>query len=121
MAQFLVRDQIAAYERRLGPEGAWGGFSRWNVLTDESLSEKMPEVFDPPPEVACGFMAEETEQALLVWNPLVWGFIKRRGLFITAPHLRFAAPAPTKVSKRVVRYLMPTLRRLVYDRFGRRL
>jgi tRNA(adenine34) deaminase len=98
-----------------------GGLSRWNVLTDEGLSEKMPEVFDPPPEVVSGFMAEETEQALLAWNPLVWGFIKRRGLFVTGPHARFAAPAPTKVSKRVVRHLMPILRRLVYDRFGRRL
>jgi tRNA(adenine34) deaminase len=90
-------------------------------LTDEGLSEKMPEVFDPPPEVASGFMAKETEQALLAWNPLVWGFIKRRGLFTTGPHARFAAPRPTKVSKRVVRHLMPILRRLVYDRFGRRL
>jgi tRNA(adenine34) deaminase len=98
-----------------------GGLSRWNVLTDEGLSEKMPEVFDPPPEVVSGFLAEETEQALLAWNPLVWGFIKRRGLFITGPHARFAAPQPTKVSKRVARYLMPFLRRLVYDRFGRRL
>jgi tRNA(adenine34) deaminase len=98
-----------------------GGLSRWNVLTDEGLSEKMPEVFDPPPEVVSGFMAEETEQALLAWNPLVWGFIKRRGLFTTGPHGRFAAPQPTKVSKRVVRHLMPILRRLVYDRFGRRL
>ena len=98
-----------------------GGFSRWNVLTDDGLSEKMPEVFDPPPEVVSGFMAEETEQALLEWNPLVWGFIKRRGLFITGPHARFTAPPPTKVSKRVVRHFMPILRRLVYDRFGRRL
>jgi tRNA(adenine34) deaminase len=54
----------------------------------------MPEVFDPPPEVVSGFMAEEIEQALTKWNPLVWGFIKRRGLFITAPHARFAAPPP---------------------------
>jgi hypothetical protein len=56
----------------------------------------MPEVFDPPPEVVSGFMAEEIEQALTKWNPLVWGFIKRRGLFITAPHARFAAPPPRR-------------------------
>jgi tRNA(adenine34) deaminase len=98
-----------------------GGLSRWNVLTDEGLSEKMPEVFDPPPEVVSGFMAAETEQALLDWDPLVWGFIKRRGLFITGPHARFTVPQPTTVSRRVMRHLMPILRRLVYDRFGRRL
>jgi tRNA(adenine34) deaminase len=98
-----------------------GGYSRWNVLVDLGLSEKMPEVFDPPPEIVCGFMAEETEQALLKANPLVWGFVKRRGLFVTGPHARFAAPPPAKVSRRVVWHLMPILRRLVYDRFGRRM
>jgi tRNA(adenine34) deaminase len=98
-----------------------GGHSRWDVLTDQGLSEKMPEVFDAPPEIVSGFMAEETEQALLEWNPLVWGFVKRRGLFVTGPHAQFTAPQPTKVSKRVARHLMPVLRRLVYDRFGRKM
>lgn len=98
-----------------------GGLSRWDVLNDFGLPDKMPEVFDAPPEIVSGFMAEETEQALLEWNPLVWGFVKRRGLFVTGPHARFRAPEPTKVSQRVVRHLMPILRRLVYDRFGRKI
>jgi tRNA(adenine34) deaminase len=98
-----------------------GGHSRWDVLNDLGLSEKMPEVFDAPPEIVSGLMAEETEQALLEWNPLVWGFVKRRGLFVTGPHARFKAPEPTKVSQRVARYLMPILRRLVFDRFGRKI
>jgi len=51
-----------------------GGALRWNVLTDQDLSEKMPEVLDPPPEVVAGLMAQETEDALLEWNPLVLGF-----------------------------------------------
>lgn len=97
------------------------GASRWNVLTDQGLSEKMPEVFDPPPEVVAGLMAQETEDALLEWNPLVWGFVKRRGLFVTGPHARFTAPSPTKISTRIMRQLMPLLRTLVFDRFGRRL
>ena len=97
-----------------------GGVSRWNVLTDQGLSEKMPEVFDPPPEVIAGFMAQETEDALLEWNPLVWGFVKRRGLFITGPQARFAAPAPTRIPARLMRHVMPLLRTLVFDRFGRR-
>jgi tRNA(adenine34) deaminase len=98
-----------------------GGYSRWNVLADPGLSEKMPEVFDSPPEIVSGFMAEDTERALLEANPLVWGFVKRRGLFVAGPHARFVAPPPSKVSRRVVRHLMPILRRLVYDRFGRRM
>ena len=97
------------------------GASRWNVLTDQGLSEKMPEVFDPPPEVVAGLMAQETEDALLEWNPLVWGFVKRRGLFVTGPHARFTAPSSTKISTRIMRQLMPLLRTLVFDRFGRRL
>ncbi|HTH33649.1 MAG TPA: nucleoside deaminase [Xanthobacteraceae bacterium] len=98
-----------------------GGASRWNVLTDQGLSEKMPEVFDPPPEVVAGLMAQETEDALLEWNPLVWGFVKRRGLFVTGPHARFTAPSSTKISTRIMRQLMPLLRTLVFNRFGRRL
>lgn len=98
-----------------------GGHSRWDVLNDLGLSERMPEVFDAPPEIVSGFMAEETEQALLAWNPLVWGFVKRRGLFVTGPHARFKAPQPTRLSQRLMRYFMPILRRLVYDRFGRKI
>lgn len=98
-----------------------GGVSRWNVLTDQDLTEKVPEVFDPPPEVVAGFMAQETEDALLGWNPLVWGFVKRRGIFITGPDARFTAPPPRKISARIMRHVMPLLRTLVFDRFGRRL
>jgi tRNA(adenine34) deaminase len=96
-----------------------GGHARWDVLADQGLSETLPEVFDAPPQIVAGFMARETEDALLAWNSLVWGFIKRRGLFVTGQQSQFTAPQPTKVSKRIVRYLMPTLRRLVFDRFGR--
>jgi hypothetical protein len=74
----------------------------------------MPEVFDQPPEIVGGFMAQETEDALLEWNPLVWGSVKRRGLFITGPDARFTAPP-------FMRHMMPLLRTLVFDRFGRRL
>jgi tRNA(adenine34) deaminase len=98
-----------------------GGHSRWDVLNDLGLSQKMPEVFDAPPEIVSGFMAEEIERALLEWNPLVWGFVKRRGLFVSGPHARFKAPEPSNVSQRAMRHLMPILRRLVYDRFGRKI
>jgi len=90
-----------------------GGFARWNVLTDRGLSEKMPEVFDPPPQVVGGFMAQETEDALLEWNPRVWGFVKQRGLFVTGPDARFTSPPPTKITTRIMRYVMPLLRTMV--------
>src|SRR5262245_16937853 len=49
-----------------------GGVSKWPVLTDEDLSDTIPEVFAPPPEIIAGFMAHEAEEALLRWNPAVW-------------------------------------------------
>jgi tRNA(adenine34) deaminase len=97
-----------------------GGVSRWNVLTDRKLSATMPEVFDAPPEIIAGFMAQEVEQALLKWNPVVFGIIMKRGLFETGPlkvvHTRrIAADPKTWLSQR----LMALLRRVVFDRFGR--
>lgn len=96
-----------------------GGVSKWKVLTDEGLSDKMPEVFDPPPEIVGGFMAHEAEQALLSWNPLVWGIIRQRGLYVTDPLTRLISPPPNRLSARLSRYVMPALRRLVFDRYGR--
>jgi tRNA(adenine34) deaminase len=74
-----------------------GGVSRWNVLDDEQLSNKMPEVFDPPPEIVGGFMAQEVEQALLGWNPVFWGAVMARGLFVSdlgPPRGCYEASAP---------------------------
>jgi tRNA(adenine34) deaminase len=95
-----------------------GGVSRWNVLADEGLSNKLPEVFDPPPEIVAGFMASEAEQALLNWNPFVWGAIMKRGLFIAGPPDTVNGSHPS-VGGRVFRALLPFLRRTVFDRFGR--
>jgi len=95
-----------------------GGVSRWSVLTDEQLSNKMPEVFDPPPDVLAGFMAAEVEQTLLDWNPLVWGFIMKRGLFVAGP-LESVNCRNLSVASRVIQSLMPFLRRAIFDRFGR--
>src|SRR5499427_9581286 len=64
-----------------------GGVSRWNVLADNVLSSVMPDVFGPPPEIVAGFMAQEAEQALTEWNPLIAEVIKRRGLFGAAPRV----------------------------------
>jgi tRNA(adenine34) deaminase len=97
-----------------------GGVSKWNVLTDENLSETMPEVFDPPPEIIAGFMARDVEQALLKWNPLVWGVIMKRGLFVAGPPtvVRPGQPAAGP-QKQLTRGLLTFLRRTIFDRFGR--
>ena len=97
-----------------------GGVSKWNVLTDEDLSNTMPEVFDPPPEIIAGFMAQEVDQALLKWNPLVWGVIMKRGLFVAGPRETVRAREPdTDPARKLTRRLLAFLRRTVFDRFGR--
>jgi tRNA(adenine34) deaminase len=62
-----------------------GGFSRWNVLTDRTISEALPESFGQPIEVIAGLLAEEAEQVWRAWNPLIWSVIKRRGCFESGP------------------------------------
>jgi tRNA(adenine34) deaminase len=62
-----------------------GGYSRWNVLGDEGISNIMPEAFGQPADVIVGLLAEEAEQVWRGWNPLVWGIIKRRGCFEAGP------------------------------------
>ena len=97
-----------------------GGVSKWNVLTDEDLSKTMPEVFDPPPEIIAGFMAQEVDQALLKWNPLVWGVIMKRGLFVAGPCETVSArELDTDPARKLTRRLLAFLRRTVFDRFGR--
>jgi tRNA(adenine34) deaminase len=92
-----------------------GGVSKWQVLTDEDLSDTIPEVFAPPPEIIAGFMAHEAENALLRWNPVVWGPIKARGLFVTGPQT-VVRKAPRRGAWQRVRAF---LRRTLFDRFGR--
>jgi tRNA(adenine34) deaminase len=97
-----------------------GGLSKWNVLKDEGISNTMPEVFAPPPTVVAGFMAREADAALLKWNPLIWMEIKRRGLFVTedpkTPGMR--EPGSPRIIRR--ERMWGPLRRIFFDRFGRR-
>jgi tRNA(adenine34) deaminase len=58
-----------------------GGCSKWDVLSNESLSGKLPEVFGAVPEIVSGFCQQEAEQIWDEWNPFVWHFMKRRGCF----------------------------------------
>ena len=97
-----------------------GGVSKWNVLTDEDLSDTMPEVFAPPPEIIAGFMSHEAEQALLAWNPLIWEIVRRRGLFGVVLGTAVPLREPDVVGRRrLMQRFMALLRRTVFDRFGR--
>jgi len=62
-----------------------GGLSKWNVLRDRQISDAMPEVFGPVPEVIVGLARREAEQVWRQWNPLIWAVIRRRG-FLGAEH-----------------------------------
>lgn len=93
-----------------------GGVSKWPVLTDEDISDAMPDVFAAPPEIVAGFMAHDAEEALLKWNPIVAGVIKARRLFVVGPQVPVRA---TRARKPLSERVMGFLRRTVFDRFGR--
>jgi tRNA(adenine34) deaminase len=69
-----------------------GGYSRWNVLGDSSISNVMPEAFGRPAEVIVGLLAQEAEQVWREWNPLIWSVIKLRGCFEVGPLERRRGP-----------------------------
>jgi tRNA(adenine34) deaminase len=94
-----------------------GGVSKWPVLTDVDISKTVPEVFAPPPEIIAGFMAEEAEEALLKWNPPLWGVVKARGLFVTDP---LSVVRPKHSRKTIGQHILAILRRTLFDRFGRK-
>jgi tRNA(adenine34) deaminase len=64
-----------------------GGLSKWNVLRDAGLSQALPEVFGPVPEVIAGLLRDEAEKVWHAWNPLFWAVIKNRGYLGSATAL----------------------------------
>lgn len=56
-----------------------GGLSKWNVLRDLELSQAMPEVFGPVPEVIAGLLRREAENVWSKWNPFYWSAIRLGG------------------------------------------
>jgi tRNA(adenine34) deaminase len=62
-----------------------GGLSKWNILRDSGIADRMPQVFGPAPEVASGVLMKETQQVWRDWNPLAWEMIKLRGLLTEPP------------------------------------
>jgi tRNA(adenine34) deaminase len=57
-----------------------GGLSKWNILRDGGLSDRVPQVFGAVPEVVSGVMHQEAQQAWSDWSPLAFQMIKMRGL-----------------------------------------
>ena len=98
-----------------------GGFSRWNILNDRNLSAAIPQVFEPPPEVVAGVLAEEADAVLRQVAPIVWAFIRANGLMLVEP--QNAARQVTDQIHRsgsLLRWLTRALRLTLSDRFGRR-
>ncbi len=61
-----------------------GGVSRWNILRDDGMSDRIPQIFGAAPEVVSGVLSAEARQAWRDWNPVAWEMIKLRGL-LTEP------------------------------------
>lgn len=114
----------AIRESRIGrvlfgmPSPIMGGLSRWNILEDTGLSDRIPEVFAPPPDVVTCFLQHEAEAALRNWNPIAYEFLRSRGIF--------GGPLPAHVLARPARRttlkdgVQDFLRRHFFDRFGRK-
>jgi tRNA(adenine34) deaminase len=98
-----------------------GGASRWDVLHDEGLSQTMPEVFAPAPEIVAGFLAEEADAMLRQAAPMMWAASRQRGLFLCEDAGRGSRPAPRAEGfmAGVKAGAMDLLRRRVFDRFSR--
>jgi tRNA(adenine34) deaminase len=61
-----------------------GGMSKWNILRDDEMSGRMPQIFGAVPEVVSGVRMLEAQQAWRDWSPVAWQMIKLRGL-LTEP------------------------------------
>jgi len=116
----------AMRESRIGrvvygiPAPLTGGVSRWNILGDTRLSDTLPEVFAPPPEIVPGFMREKIEVAMARRNPLMWDFIRARNIFGGPLPSNLLIATTIRRRARIKDLVMAFLRRHVFDYFGRR-
>jgi tRNA(adenine34) deaminase len=102
----------------------FGGFSRWNILGDETVSSILPEVFAPPPEIVANFLPGEADAALRKASPLMWAGMRWRGLFSEAQQLDLASEDAEGRNihshNQMIEKAMRLLRTEVFDRFGHR-
>jgi tRNA(adenine34) deaminase len=98
-----------------------GGYSRWNILGDLTLSAAIPEVFAPPPEIHANFLSGEADATLRRASPILWAFARSRGLFICQAGLEPRQPlAERRPRNRTAEKAMRFMRRRVFDHFGGR-
>lgn len=57
-----------------------GGASKWTILQDQDLSNRIP-IFGPAPEIVSGFLQREAQQVWRAWSPLAWEMMRLRGVF----------------------------------------
>jgi len=103
-----------------------GGASRWNILGDRTLSDVMPEVFAPPPVLVAEFLPEEGAATLRRSSPVVWTYMRARGLLVTpspnhagGDRAHIDAIGRARGFSDASEWIMRVLRKNVFDRFGR--
>jgi tRNA(adenine34) deaminase len=91
-----------------------GGFSKWNVLGDNEISNVMPEVFGDAPEVSAGLHYRDAATVWRNWNPLVWYAIRFRGCLAETPdeepHRKLQSHMPRR---RLLRRLLAMYRTVI--------
>jgi len=102
------------------PAPLTGGMTRWNILADTKLSDTLPEVFAPPPEIVGGFMRDQIESAIARRTPLAWEFIRARNIFGGPLPAHIALQTKADRSSGFRQQLMSILRRRLFDYFGRK-
>lgn len=85
MCCFLARQVSIARVVYALASPVMGGLSKWNVLRDPELSDVIPEVFGPVPEVRGGVLAREAAEVWKDWNAVMWTVIRERGCFVKDP------------------------------------
>jgi tRNA(adenine34) deaminase len=84
MCSFCAREaQVGRVVYAIGSP-VMGGSSKWNILRDDDMTDRLPQIFGAVPEVVSGLLHQEAEQVWREWNPLAWHMIKRLG-FMTDP------------------------------------
>jgi tRNA(adenine34) deaminase len=91
-----------------------GGYSKWNVLSDNELSNIMPEVFGGVPEVTAGLMYREVAAVWRNWNPIIWLAIRFRGCLTDASKEETCRQLQARSQKR-----LGSLRRMLASHFQR--
>ncbi len=84
MCSFCAREaQVGRVVYAIGSP-VMGGSSKWNILRDDDMTDRLPQIFGAVPEVVSGLLHQEAEQVWREWNPVAWHMIKHLG-FMTDP------------------------------------